>query len=33
MQSLDEGQNHHLEETLWVVLRVLDERLVLSLKR
>lgn len=32
MQSLDEGQKHQLEETLWVALRVLDERLALLKK-
>lgn len=32
LQSLDEGQGHQLEETLWVALRVLDERLALLKK-
>ena len=32
LESLDEGQDHQLEETLWVALRVLDERLALLKK-
>ena len=32
MESLEEGQDHQLEETLWVALRVLDERLALLKK-
>ena len=32
MESLGEGQDSQLEETLWVALRVLDERLVLLKK-
>lgn len=32
MESLDEGQGRQLEETLWVALRVLDERLALLRK-
>lgn len=32
MESLNEGQDHQLEESLWVALRVLDERLVLLKK-
>lgn len=32
MESLNEGQDHEMEEALWVALRVLDERLVLLKK-
>lgn len=32
MESLEKGQDHQLEETLWIALRVLDERLALLKK-
>ena len=32
LESLEEGQDHQLEETLWVALRVLDERLAVLKK-
>lgn len=32
LQSLSEGQDRQLEETLWIALRVLDERIALLKK-